>query len=30
MSGTINTNANINGQSVGMKNMVTATRAGDC
>jgi hypothetical protein len=30
MSGTINTNANINGQVVDMKNAVTATRVGDC
>jgi hypothetical protein len=30
MSGTINTNANINGQSVDMKNEVKAERVGDC
>ncbi len=30
MSGTINTNANINGQPVDMKNVVMAKRAGDC
>jgi hypothetical protein len=30
MSGTINTNANINGQVVDMKNVVMAKRVGDC
>jgi hypothetical protein len=30
MSGTINTNANINGQVVDMKNEVMAKRVGDC
>lgn len=30
MSGALNTSANINGQSVSMKNLITATRLGDC
>jgi hypothetical protein len=30
MSGTINTNANINGQPVEMKNVIVATRVVDC
>lgn len=30
MSGTINTNASINGQSVEMKNVILAKRMGDC